>query len=179
MSADRIILGSGGLYAMEFEGTIPETSAICVDENRLGYISGGATLEYKPTYYDAKDDLGFVMKSIITEEEAILKAGVMTVDGNTIARLCETGRVSDSEGIRTVLIGGVGNKNGKKYVICFHHEDPTDGDIWIMIVGQNQAGFSMAFAKDKETVIDAEFKALPNLDKEGTLIKYIEETKQA
>ena len=43
-----------------------------------------------------------------------------------------------------------------------------------MIVGQNQAGFSLAFAKDKETVIDAEFKALAQ-DDEGTLIKYIEE----
>ena len=43
-----------------------------------------------------------------------------------------------------------------------------------MIVGNNQAGFSLAFAKDKETVIDAEFKALAQ-DKEGTLITYIEE----
>ena len=32
----------------------------------------------------------------------------------------------------------------------------------------------MAFAKDEETVIDAEFKALP-LDDEGTLIIYTEE----
>ena len=32
----------------------------------------------------------------------------------------------------------------------------------------------MAFAKDKETVIDAEFKCLP-MDDEGTLIEYTEE----
>ena len=61
----------------------------------------------------------------------------------------------------------------EKYVIVFHHEDKVDGDVWIVIVGQNQAGFTLAFAKDKETVIDAEFKALAQ-DDEGTLIQYIE-----
>ena len=45
-----------------------------------------------------------------------------------------------------------------------------------MIVGRNQSGFSLAFAKDKETVIDAEFKAIPH-DNNGTLIEYIEEIK--
>ena len=34
----------------------------------------------------------------------------------------------------------------------------------------------LAFAKDKESVIDAEFKALPS-DSDGTLITYIEEDK--
>lgn len=42
------------------------------------------------------------------------------------------------------------------------------------IVGNNQAGFTIAFAKDSETVIDAEFKAQP-MDKEGTLILYTED----
>ena len=42
------------------------------------------------------------------------------------------------------------------------------------IIGNNQAGFTIAFAKDSETVIDAEFKAQP-MDKEGTLILYTED----
>ena len=42
-----------------------------------------------------------------------------------------------------------------------------------MIVGRNNSGFSLAFAKDKETTIDAEFKAIP-MDNEGTLIIYAE-----
>ena len=42
------------------------------------------------------------------------------------------------------------------------------------IVGKNTAGFTLAFAKDKETVIDAEFAAIPS-DAEGTLIIYKEE----
>ena len=79
---------------------------------------------------------------------------------------------------RVVKVGGVSNQKGAKYAICFHHEDPVDGDIWVMIVGNNQAGFSLAFAKDKETVVDAEFKAHP-MDKEGTLIHYEEDVLEA
>ena len=51
----KITLGSGNLYYKEFSGSIPENSAIETENNRLGYISGGATLEYKPTIYEAKD----------------------------------------------------------------------------------------------------------------------------
>ena len=43
---DKITLGSGKLYVAEYTGTVPEVATLCVEENRLGYISGGATLEY-------------------------------------------------------------------------------------------------------------------------------------
>lgn len=175
----RIVLGSGDLYMLEFTGdTVPEKETICVDGNLAGYIQGGASLEYKPSFYEAKDDTGVCVKTIITDEEVLLKSGIMTFNANTLETLCSTGRVTDSADgkTRTILIGGIANNNGKKYVICFHHKDPIDGDIWVIIVGQNQSGFALAFAKDKETVIDAEFKALSQ-DNDGTLIKYIEEIK--
>lgn len=177
MSASkRITLGSGKLYVTEFADTVPDVAEITVEDNLLGYISGGATLEYKPTFYEAKDDLGFVTKTIITEEEATLKSGVLTFNGDVLSKLCDTAEVTEdaSKKTRTVLFGGVGNAKRAKYLICFHHEDKLDGDIWVIIVGNNQAGFSLAFAKDKETVIDAEFKALVQDDR-GTLIKYIEQ----
>ena len=177
-TSKRITLGSGKLYLIPYVAEIPEVEEICVDDNLLGYIKGGATLEYAPTFYEAKDDLGYVIKTIITEETATLKSGVLTFNGNTLHKLCDTGRVTeDAQTKRRILkIGGIGNAQGNKYIICFHHEDPIDGDIWVLIVGQNQAGFSLAFAKDAETVIDAEFKCLSQ-DDEGTLIQYIEEDK--
>lgn len=49
-----------------------------------------------------------------------------------------------------------------------------DGDIYVMIVGNNQAGFELSFAKDAATVVNAEFHAMP-MDSEGTLIVYEEE----
>ena len=85
------------------------------------------------------------------------------------------GVTEDKEkGIRTVKIGGIGNATGKKYLLRFVHKDTQDGNIRVTIVGNNQAGFTIAFAKDSETVIDAEFKAQP-MDKEGTLILYTED----
>lgn len=174
-ASKRITLGSGKLYLATFSDTLPDTDTICVPDNLLGYIKGGATLEYTPTFYEAKDDLGYCVKTIITEEEAILKSGILTFNGNTLDKLCDTARVTEdaSKKLRIVKFGGVGNAKRAKYVICFHHEDKIDGDIWVMIVGNNQSGFSLAFAKDAETVIDAEFKALAQ-DDEGTLIKYVE-----
>lgn len=172
----RITLGSGKLYCIPFVDTLPEVDTICVEENLLGYIKGGASLEYAPSFYEAKDDLGYVVKTIITEETATLKSGILTFNGNTLNKLCDTGRVTEdaTKKRRILKIGGIGNAQGNKYVLCFHHEDPVDGDIWVLIVGQNQAGFTLAFAKDAETVIDAEFKCLSQ-DTEGTLIQYIEE----
>ncbi len=172
----RITLGSGKLYCIPFADTLPEVDTICVEENLLGYIKGGASLEYAPTFYEAKDDLGYVIKTIITEETATLKSGILTFNGDTLNKLCDTGRVTEdkTKGRRILKIGGIGNAQGNKYVLCFHHEDPVDGDIWVLIVGQNQAGFTLAFAKDAETVIDAEFKCLAQ-DTDGTLIQYIEE----
>lgn len=175
-TTEKITLGSGELFVLDFNGTLPTTDEICVPENRLGHVSGGATLEYKPSYYTAKDDLGVVSKTIITEEEATLKSGILTFNGETLTRLTETGRVEENGSLRTVKIGGVKNSNRKNYVLCFYVHDAADGDCWVMIVGRNAAGFSLAFAKDKETVIDAEFTAQP-MDSEGTLITYIEEIK--
>lgn len=179
MDGERIVLGSGYLYISEFDSktkAIPTNEEIEKDENLLGLIQGGAEVTYKPSYYEAKDDMGKVSKTILTEEEATLKSGIMTWCGKTLEKLCETARVIEDKvkKIRTVKIGGVGNATGKKYVIHFVHKDETDGDIRVTIVGNNQAGFSFAFAKDKETVIDAEFKAAPQ-DKEGTLILYEED----
>ncbi len=174
--ADRIILGSGKIYATEFTGNaIPENTTIETPQNRLGHIKGGATLEYAPEFYVAKDDLGEVQKSRLVNEEVKLKTGLMTLDGNNISKLAATARVTEASGKRTVKIGGAGNDDGKKYVIRFVHEDAEDGDIRLTIVGRNESGFSLAFAKDAETVVDAEFTAFPN-DTEGTLVIYEEET---
>lgn len=174
MDKEKIILGSGKLYCMEFTGTMPKDNEIETEDNRLGYIKGGATVTYTPSFYEAKDDLGIVTKKIITEENASFKSGIMTLNANRLSVLCNTGRVSEEGNVRTLKIGGVGNFNGKKYLIHFVHEDARDGDIRIDIVGTNEAGFTLSFQKDTETVVDAEFKC-QSMDNEGTLIIYREE----
>lgn len=170
----KVVLGSGKLYIAEFTGTLPTDAAIEVAGNLLGHIQGGASLSYKATKYTATDDLGVVSKTIVTDEEAILKSGIMTWNGKTLDKLCDTARVTEAAGVRTVKIGGVGMQDGKKYVVHFVHEDAVDGDIRTTIVGSNQAGLELAFAKDKETIVNCEFRAQPH-DGEGTLILYKED----
>ena len=180
-ASKRIVLGSGKLYVAEFTDatqidTPQKIQGLCVDANLIGYIKGGASLAYTPTFYTATDDLGYVTKTIITDEEAVLTSGVMTWNGNTLEKLSATGRVTEdkSNHLRIVKIGGIGNASNQNYIIIFHHEDDADGDIWVAIVGKNQSGFTLAFVKDQEAVIDAEFRAGAQ-DDSGTLITYIEE----
>lgn len=171
---EKIVLGSGKLYTMLFNGTIPDNDVIETDDNLLGLISGGADLEYKPKFYEVTDDLGLVQKSILTEETVTLKSGVLTWNGNTLTRLCSTARLTESNGKRIVKIGGINNQDGKMYIIRFVHTDKADGNIRVTIVGNNQAGFGFKFTKNKETVVDTTFQASP-MDGEGTQIIYEED----
>lgn len=175
---EKIVLGSGDVYTTEYDQDtkeIPANEVIETDENKLGEVQGGAELEYTSEYYTAKSDNGKATKTIMTNEDAKLKSGIMTWSGKTLTRLCSTARevIDSSKGVRTVRIGGIDNQDGKKYVIRFVHKDKNDGDIRLTIVGRNQSGFKLTFAKDKETVIDAEFIAEALED--GTLIVYEEE----
>lgn len=172
---ERIALGSGRVYYQEFTGAIPEVDTLCVAANELAHVKNGASLEYTPEIYEATSDLGLVKKQVITSEEVILKLGFITWNANTLKTFADTGRVSEdqSKKTRTIKIGGIANATNTRYVICFHHKDTIDGDIWILIVGQCQSGFTLTFAVDEETVIEPEFKALP-MDDEGTLVQLIE-----
>lgn len=169
-----ITLGSGKFYVTEFTDTMPTVDTICVDSNLLGYIKGGAALEYTEEVYEEKDDLGFVSKVITTSEEALLKCGLITWNGKTLQKLVDRATVTEASGKRTTKIGGAGNSQGKYYAACFHHEDATDGDVWVLIKGRNTAGFTLTFGTEEGTLVEPEFKAMPH-DDEGTLIEFIEE----
>lgn len=173
-SKETITLGSGKIYLTDFSDTMPTVDTICQEENLLGYIKGGASLEYTEEPYEEKDDLGIVSKIITTSEEAILKCGLLTWNGETLTKLINRCKTTEAAGKRTTKIGGAGNAQGGYYAICFHHEDKTDGDLWILIKGRNTAGATLTFATDAGTVIEPEFKAMPH-DEDGTLIELIEE----
>ena len=169
-----ITLGSGKIYLAPYTDSVPTVETLCVEGNLLGYIKGGASLEYTQETYEEKDDLGFVSKIITTSEEAILKCGLLTWNGTTLQSIIDRCQVSEAAGKRTVKIGGAANGQGKNYAICFHHEDDADGDLWILIVGRNTAGATLTFSKDEGTVLEPEFKAMPH-DDNGTLVQLIEE----
>lgn len=169
-----ITLGSGKIYLAAYANTMPTVETLCEEDNLLGYIKGGASLEYTEETYEEKDDLGYVSKVITTSEEALLKCGLLTWNGNTLKSLIDRCTVTEADGKRTVKIGGAGNAQGAYYAICFLHEDKVDGNLWIVIKGRNTAGATLTFATDAGTTIEPEFKALPH-DDAGTLVELIEE----
>lgn len=171
---DTITLGSGKIYLQTFSESMPTVDTLCVESNLLGYIKGGASLEYTQETYEEKDDLGYVSKIITTNEEAVLKCGLLTWNGATLKKLLDRCSSTEASGKRTTKIGGAGNAQGGYYAICFHHEDKTDGDLWILIKGRNTAGATLTFATDAGTTVEPEFKALPH-DSDGTLVELIEE----
>lgn len=169
-----ITLGSGKIYLVAYADAMPTPETICVDDNLLGYIKGGAALEYTEETYEEKDDLGYVSKIITTSEEALLKCGLLTWNGETLAKLIDRCQTTEAGGKRTTKIGGAGNAQGGYYAICFYHEDKTDGNLWVLIKGRNTAGATLTFAASEGTVVEPEFKAMPH-DDAGTLVELIEE----
>ena len=176
-TGEPITLGSGKLYFQEYTDTMPNLEAIkalCVKENRLALIKGGASLTYTEETYEEKDDLGLASKVITTKEDVKLKCGLLTWTGDTINVLIDNSKVTTDDGVRTTKIGGAGHAKGKYYVLVFHHEDETDGDLWVVLVGRNTAGLSLTFATESGSVLEAEFTAKPH-DDEGTLVAVYEE----
>lgn len=179
-SKEKIVLGSGEAFIAEYDATtgMPDVEELCVDENRLGWIQGGAELTYSAEPHEEKDDLGMVSKVVVNEEEAILKLGTLTWNGDTLAKLVDRCTVTDAAGKRTVKIGGAGNAQGKEWVVCFFQKDAKDGNLWVLIRGTNQAGITLTFAKDAATKLEPEFRAMVQ-DANGTLVTIIEETATA
>ena len=178
---ETITLGSGKLYVAVYDETadvMPTPETLCVAENLIGWIKGGASLEYTQETYEEKDDLGMVSKIITTNEEALLKCGLLTWNGETLTKLVARGKSTTAAGKRTTKIGGAGNADDKNYAICFAYEDKVDGNLWVLIKGKNTAGFTLTFATDAGTVVEPEFKAMPH-DESGTLIELIEEVPAA
>lgn len=179
-TTENITLGSGKAYIAEYDSAtgIPDVETLCVAGNILGHIQGGAELTYTAETHEEKDDLGLVSKVVITAEEARLKLGLLTWNGETLKYLADRCSVTDAEGKRTIKIGGAGNDQGKEWVVCFAHEDKKGGNLWVIIRGNNSAGFTLTFSVSEGTKVEPEFTALPQ-DDAGTLITLIEETAAA
>ena len=169
-----ITLGSGLIYLATFDSAHFDVSEVCVEGNLLGYIKGGAALTYTMDSEDEKDDLGYVSRILTTTEEAVLKCGLLTWNGETLESLLDRCTSAVEGGKRVTRIGGANHAKGEYYAICFHHVDKTSGDLWVLMKGRNTAGLTLTFSTEAGSVIEPEFKAIPH-DEDGTLIQLIEE----
>ena len=176
-SIEEYTLGSGDLFIKEYTaGTAVTAEDVITNGERLGEIKGGASLEYTTETKEDSSDLGRTKIVIISKEDVVLKSGVMTWNGKTLEKLCQTARVTkdDIAKKRTIKIGGLANAANKSYAVAFQYKGDGKKGLTVLIVGKNTAGFTVSFSSDNATVIDAEFKAQA-LDNDGTLV-VIEET---
>ena len=176
-SVEEYTFGSGDLFIKEYTaGTAVTAEDVITNGERLGEIKGGASLEYTTETKEDSSDLGRTKIVIISKEDVVLKSGVMTWNGKTLEKLCQTARVTkdDSAKKRTIKIGGLANAANKSYAVAFQYKGDGKKGLTVLIVGKNTAGFTVSFSSDNATVIDAEFKAQA-LDNDGTLV-VIEET---
>lgn len=176
-SVEEYTLGSGDLFIKEYTaGTAVTAEDVISTGERLGEIKGGASLEYTTETKEDSSDLGRTKIVIISKEDVVLKSGVMTWNGKTLEKLCQTARVTQSvdNKKRTIKIGGLAHAANKSYAVAFQYKGDGKKGLTVLIVGKNTAGFTVSFSSDNATVIDAEFKAQA-LDNDGTLV-VIEET---
>lgn len=176
MTNEQVILGSGDLYIVAFADTLPADDVIEVAANQVGHIQGGASLEYKPNEYEVSSDTGEVLKRFVISEEITFKSGVLTWNLETLSKLMANCSFTDDDenGKRTVKIGGKGARQMSEYVVHFVHTEADGNKFKVTLVGTASNGFSLAFAPDKESVIDAEFKAKGH-DADGTQVILTEE----
>lgn len=161
--ANQIVLGSGTLYIAPFvsDTGVPADAALEVEANQMGFIKGGASVEYKPTEYEIFDDGYNVHNRYVISEEVTFKSGILTWDMESLKKLIAKGTYANSvvDGTRTLSLGGQGARLMDEYVIRFVHTYTDGNKLRVTLVGTASNGFSLAFAPDKETVIDAEFRA--------------------
>ncbi len=176
-----ITVGTCTEYLIEYDGTVPEFNtrayldALCIEDNQLAYTKSGATITYTKETDELSDDLGKLRKTIMKSDAAKAKFGLFGWTGKTLEKLESTARVEDKDGIRVTKIGGLGNDNGKQYMLVMYHQDKQDGDCWWVLVGKNTAGMELAYSVDDGTKVEPEFTA-DSMDKDGTLVIFIEET---
>lgn len=181
-SEKPITIGSCTCYLQEYAGTLPSTTDICVDANRFAYTKNGATITYTQESQDVSDDLGLIRKTVYSGDEATVALGVLGWIGTTLAKAISTASVTTSgtgDAMRRITkIGGVGNDNGKRYVICLHHHDEQDGDCWWMGVGKNTEGLELQYQMEDGTIFNPTFSLEP-YDNNGHLLWFEEEITNA
>lgn len=171
----NVILGSGDLYIGTVDPSATEDQITAALQN-VGSISGGAVLTYKPKFYDIVSANRGTIASFKTDEEVTFKSGILTWNLENIEKLSAAYFSEDSvKGTRRVGIGGM--KNVPINYLRFIHTKPDGKTLTVNIFkAQSQGGFDLTFDSEKETILDAEFKALAVINKtDGNLVEIIEE----
>lgn len=169
----RIVLGSGELYQMEYDGeTIPEDSVIEADANRAGNIKSGAKVEYSTSSTTQKSDNGNVSVTILTEETVKLTTGMITWADMWLETAIRTARkITEGvpDGHTRFHIGGLNHVSTKRWLYRFVHTYSNGGKLRLTMTGKSTGNVSINFDPENPTTVDAEITAEP-IKGDGTLL---------
>ena len=159
MATKDMLLGSGDLYIVAYSGSIPADGTIETEGNMIGGIKGGATISYTPTIYSVSDDMRRMKKSLITAEEATFKTGYLSFDLGEIAKIALGSNLESYGGKSTLAVGG--GQTITEYLLRFVHTMGNGKKVRVSMIGTPVSGFELAFSPENESVINAEFSAVP------------------
>lgn len=162
MATKDMLLGSGDLYIINYTGgDIPADTTIETEGNMIGGIKGGATVSYTPTIYSVSDDMRRMKKSLITAEEATFKTGYLSFDLGEIAKIALGSKLQETyAGNKSTLSVG-GGQTISEYLLRFVHTMGNGKKVRVTMIGTPVSGFELAFSPENESVINAEFSAVP------------------
>jgi hypothetical protein len=176
LNSKRIALGSGDCYLAEVTSSIDLSdidtvlNATFKTENQYGETKNGATLSYSAESNEVVSDLGKLRKRKMNTDSASLGWGNISIGAVEIAPMVATARTVTTESGKEVLVlGGLDNDNGKRYMAGFRHIDKADGDIYVVVTGKNTAELSMAFTTSDGTILNPSFSA-ESMDNSGALV---------
>lgn len=166
-------LGSGKLYVKKVtdETKIPALKALCIEDNQIGWIKGGATIEYTIDTKEIYDDLRMVNETFITGEHGKLTTGLLTWNKAVIEALLNN-ETTDSDG--SILVGANGLSKMDKMIVIFE-AIPTSGNVVrrFGMIGVSEAGLKLQYQPEDATVVDVEFASIA--DEDGHYIRIEEE----
>lgn len=166
-------LGSGKLYVKKVtdETKIPSLKALCVEANQIGWIKGGATIEYSIDTKEIYDDLRMVNETFIVGEHSKLTSGLLTWNKAVIEALINNETV-ESDG--TILVGAQGLTKMDKLIVIFESV-PNSGNVVrrFGMIGVSESGLKLQYQPEDATVVDVEFAG--TADEDGRFIRIEEE----
>ncbi len=177
----KVVLGAGKWYISPWTSGKIDFKTLCVEDNLMGYTSGGATVTYTPETYTIEDDIGMVKRTFQTKGTAEMKTGLLTWNVKAMAQMLSTGEFTEKAASTTAngenkleLHGG--KESLKQFSVAFVYEDDDTGlKTYFGMIASNAAALSLAFTKDKETVIDMTFAGESN-GVDETVLTIVEET---
>lgn len=180
----KVVLGAGKWYVAPWTSGAIDFKTLCVEDNLMGYTSGGATITFTPETYTIEDDIGMVKRTFQAKGTAEMKTGLLTWNVKSMAALMSTGTLTEkaatsgTNGENKLELHG-GKESLKQLMVAFVYEDDETGlKTYSGMIASNTGALSMAFAKDKETTVDLTFTGESN-GVDDTILTIVEETAAA